>query len=163
MSQQTKFDNVWRRCELVYSAIKERANSDSIWEGFTTKLFAELGISAPFYGETLHVLQELSVLEKVKRGSGGNESVWMIIGVLDREQFNSYMKARYIPRTKRPPSQTTRVRQLEARVTNLEEHLRRLIGGEFNEPEVEPEIKVVDGVEYQQTTVEQQIKETENA
>jgi hypothetical protein len=50
-----------------------------VWVGYTTQLFQELELAAPYYTSTMRLLKAMGCVEQLQRGGGNAKSKWRII------------------------------------------------------------------------------------
>lgn len=123
MSEIEQMPAKWTHCVKVYERMKSETKLEevegtnktlNVWTGFTTKMFAELGVPQPYYGDILHILKEMGCLQQVRRGGRTTPSQWV---VFDTEPTSGeYQRVR-------PQGVNTRKR---AEVEHLEQQVRDL-------------------------------------
>lgn len=86
----------YNHCERVYEAMLQAAETTKLegkdvatWEGHTTKLFQELGLTVPYYTSVTQKLQAMGCLIQLHRGGGGGMSKWALIYPPTEEIFNN--------------------------------------------------------------------------
>ncbi len=80
----------------VFEQMRAEAKSEQVrgkhvlvWEGHTTKLFAQLRMPTPYYSSVLRRLQDMKCIEQLSRGGGSAESRWALLDDPTREAFDS--------------------------------------------------------------------------
>jgi hypothetical protein len=73
---------LWEHCKKVYTAMETglfiTEEGARVWEGYTSKLFASLGISVPYYGRVLSALTRMGCITQLRRGGGTAPSQWRL-------------------------------------------------------------------------------------
>lgn len=59
----------------------------TVYEGFTTGLFSELGMSIPYYTKVMRRLKAMGCVRQLKRGGGAAPSRWELIKDPDYDDF----------------------------------------------------------------------------
>lgn len=70
-------------CEQVYKEMDKESERDAdgnkIWRGAGTKLLASLNLSNPYYSHIMKALQRMDCIRQIRRGGGGQPSVWHLV------------------------------------------------------------------------------------
>jgi hypothetical protein len=88
----------FQHCCAVYEAMLERSDlarldhdsqeESRVYTGFTTKLFAEIGLSVPYYSKIMKLLQAMDCVRQLRRGGGPSPSQWVLLQEPTTELFN---------------------------------------------------------------------------
>jgi hypothetical protein len=88
----------FQHCVAVYEAMLSRSDlalldhnsqeESSVYTGFTTKLFAEIGLSVPYYSKIMKLLQAMDCIRQLRRGGGPSASQWLLIQAPTVELFD---------------------------------------------------------------------------
>ena len=79
MLEEPRADAIYRALELVWARMyEEKDDTDSVWEGYTTHLMADLKIPIPYYGKILDALQRMGCATQLQRGGGTSPSRWVV-------------------------------------------------------------------------------------
>lgn len=74
---------LYDHCVAVYREMdKEKEQDDEgndVWEGSGTKLLNALGLSNPYYTNVMRALKAMDCVRQVRRGGGGQGSVWALM------------------------------------------------------------------------------------
>lgn len=86
---------IYEHSVTIYTAMKQDARrvkldgvNASLWEGFATHLFSELGVPIPYYGKVLNALKEMGCIRLVKRGARTQPSKWALYKKPTRKDFD---------------------------------------------------------------------------
>jgi hypothetical protein len=109
-----------RHCRQVYAAMvktaKERNGGEGpmlVWEGFSTRLVAELGLAVPYYTKVYRNLKAMGCVKQLQRGGSSTPSQWWLIGEPTQELWDA----------RRAHTSSTKLEVLTQRVSNLEKRL----------------------------------------
>jgi hypothetical protein len=72
----------FERCVAVWDRMRSEARDSAdgaVWEGFTTALTRELGLSQGYYTQIVRALQDMKCMEQIKRGGGAGPSKWRLL------------------------------------------------------------------------------------
>src|SRR5262245_56841836 len=85
---------LFTHCETVYTAMLAKSVTKSaegvqiqVYEGAGTKLFAELGLSTPYYSNVMTALKGMDCVRQLRRGGGGAPSQWLLVQPPTKELF----------------------------------------------------------------------------
>lgn len=105
-------------CVRVYARMYNESyveNGMRLWEGYTTKIFHELGLSNPHYTSVLNTLVRAGCIRQLQRGGGNANSVFEVIRNITPDLFREhYTKAG-----------SKRARNLEQKVNDLSFSMNR--------------------------------------
>lgn len=91
---------LFEHCVAVFQEMEGQARDEGaeglIYEGHLTKLFNQLGLSAPYYTSVMRRLKQMDCVVQVRRGGGTSTSRWRLVRVPSEESFRSHedMKVR---------------------------------------------------------------------
>lgn len=127
MSEETAPSALYEHCYTVYTAMKERAQYEPIgpedtsqglvYEGYLTKLIAELGLSVPYYTATTRALKQMGCITQLRRGGSSSPSRWLLSGPPTVESFEVHAEPK---RYKAPKNYDQRINDLNERINVLE-------------------------------------------
>lgn len=89
---------LYQHCVTVWEGMTERAepleeNPDIlVYEGYTTHLFEELGLSTPYYTKVMNMMKAMDSLRQMSRGGGSAQSQWALIQEPTVELFQEAMR-----------------------------------------------------------------------
>lgn len=115
---------IYNHSVAVYDAMESTAENIQVgktdeergivWTGFTTKLFADLGLSVPYYSQCLKMLKGMDCIRQLRRGGGGSPSQWLLMQRPTAELYEYYLQSNPVEK-----QGTSRVDQLEQQVRDL--------------------------------------------
>ena len=124
---------IWHHVLRVYDAMAEQAKEVAIeddgqstyfespatmYEGFTSHLFQELGIAVPNYGPVLDLLREMGCITQERRGGGPSPSVWRL---WKRPTLEDFERAHVtVPRVE---AKVRKQQHEEQRITDIQKQL----------------------------------------
>lgn len=91
---------LFNHCLAVYHGMREQAtlgdvaplNDEDVeqglvYQGFTTKLFSDIGLAVPYYSRVLKSLKRMGCIVQLRRGGSTTPSRWQLITEPTMEQF----------------------------------------------------------------------------
>lgn len=95
---------LFEHCVTVYNEMAAQARDENddglIYEGHTTKLFNQLGLSAPYYTAVLTRLKKMNCIIQLRRGGGSATSRWRLVNEPQEESFLSFESLNVVPKGK---------------------------------------------------------------
>lgn len=83
-------------CVKVYEKMLETATPQNyeeetlmVYEGFLTRLIADLGMSTPYFSAIRAGLVRMGCMVQIRRGGGGTPSQWLLRHAPSKEQFSN--------------------------------------------------------------------------
>jgi hypothetical protein len=134
---------MWDHIKDIFTAMNERAQDEDlhqgdelvdpetqrVYTGHLTSLFAELQKPAPYYTDIMTALKAMGCVEQLRRGGGSAESKWVICYPPTEEGYLAYLNNR--SGSKKPGKVEIleqQVRTLSTRVQDIEEYLAQQKG-----------------------------------
>jgi hypothetical protein len=71
-----------------------------VYEGFLTRLFAELHLATPYYTKVMRLLKEMECVRQLSRGGGNSPSRWELLKEPDPDAFDAADGTRVKTQTK---------------------------------------------------------------
>lgn len=100
--------------------IEEGLRGKPVYEGHLTRLFAELGLSTPYYTSVMTKLKRMNCVEQLRRGGGNAPSKWVLVREPSETLWNSAIQTR--------SRRTDRIARLEQQVKDLQQTTADLTG-----------------------------------
>lgn len=94
-------------CQSIWNAMDDKATdvkrdpedenseTDRTYEGHLTRLFQQVGMSAPYYTSVMRALKEMGCVEQTRRGGGNAKSRWLLVNVPTKESFEATTGRRF--------------------------------------------------------------------
>lgn len=135
MEDQETLPALFDHCTAVYGAmikaagtavmeddnhLEEDLRGKPVYEGHLTRLFAELGLSTPYYTSVMTRLKRMRCVEQLRRGGGNAHSRW----VLKQEPTEALWNAAIQIRSRKGD----RLSRLEQQVRDLQQTTADLMG-----------------------------------
>jgi hypothetical protein len=118
---------LFEHCSVVYEAMKKVAKGTTIegtyalvYEGYLTRLFADLQMAMPYYTTVMRRLKAMDCVQQLARGGGSSPSRWQLLTEPSWDSFAEMEAARYKNNTQMGQAQDA-IRVLTKRMTELEE------------------------------------------
>ena len=120
-------------CVQAYQAMVEEASYESlgaaygddeglVYDGYTTKLIAGLGLPTPYYTKVFQELQRMDCARQLRRGGSTTTSRWLLLQEPTPELFTKMPDS---PSAKAGYRRGSRLDNLEQRVKDLQEQINR--------------------------------------
>ncbi len=88
--EQVVLPTIYEYSVEAYQAMMEQASSENlgaaygdeeglVYDGFTTKLIADLGLPTPYYSKVLKELQRMDCIRQLRRGGSTTTSRWVLL------------------------------------------------------------------------------------
>lgn len=120
---------LFEHCVTVYKEMEAQARDEGddglIYEGHTTKLFNQLGLSAPYYTAVLTRLKRMNCVIQLRRGGGSATSRWRLVNMPEEDSFLSFEKTN-VARSGKWAATEQNVRSAHRRIDELTEMLNTL-------------------------------------
>lgn len=119
---------VYDHCVSVYNEMSEQAREEPeglVYEGHTTKLFAQLALATPYYTTVMDHLKAMGCVEQLRRGGGNSPSRWRLLRQPDEDAFRS-IEGMNRSRSGKTAALEQQVRDLSRRVTTTETKVEAL-------------------------------------
>lgn len=93
-------------CVKVYNAMKDDENSQQVnteegntvtlYTGFLTRLFEDLGLSVPYYTDVMGALKRMDCARQMRRGGGTSPSQWILLREPTEALYNEMILPRHM-------------------------------------------------------------------
>lgn len=114
-------------CQRVYDQMMLEAEIGDdgfpIYTGALTRLFSDLGLSTPYYTHCTQAMMAMDCIRQVRRGGGGQGSVWMLLQEPTEELFKIYAPQRTSTENKRVDEGEQQMRIMNSRIAQLESRM----------------------------------------
>ena len=124
---------LFEHCITVFAAMRKQAKPAEIegtpglvYEGYLTRLFADLGLAMPYYTAVMRRLKAMNCVKQLSRGGGSSPSKWELLNEPSFEEFDELDQKRRENDTQLGQAQSS-IRGLTRRVSDLEEQVALLI------------------------------------
>jgi hypothetical protein len=111
---------------IIDGQVSDEAELIRVWEGYTTQLFNELQLPAPYYSSVRRHLIRMGCIEQLRRGGGNTTSRWMLLREPTEELFDNSPSTASSARSRLEATQQQN-RDLGQRVTHLEHVVNTLV------------------------------------